>query len=155
MVPNPISLVQSFGHVQLLWPHGLQHTKPPLSIANSQNLLKLMSTESVMPSNCLILVVPFFSRLQSFLASGSYFSNESVAKNTINIISVFKKFKSIEIILSICSEHNGMKLKINHKKRNRGGEAITWRLLFHFDNATKKLIGQLRKSIRRLKNSLR
>ena len=42
-------------------------TPPSLSITNSQNLLKLMSTESVMSSNH-----PFSSHLQSFLASGSF-----------------------------------------------------------------------------------
>ena len=41
-----------------LWPHGLQHTRPPLSITISQSLLKLMSIESVMPSNHLILCHP-------------------------------------------------------------------------------------------------
>ena len=41
-----------------------------LSITNSQSLLKLMSTESMMPSNH--LVVPFFSHLQSFPASGCF-----------------------------------------------------------------------------------
>ena len=35
--------------------HGLQHARPPLSITNSRSLLKLMSIESVMPSNHLIL----------------------------------------------------------------------------------------------------
>ena len=30
----------------------------------------------------------------------------------------FNKFKSIEIISSIFSDHNGMKLDINHRKRN-------------------------------------
>ena len=43
-----------------------------LSVTNSQSLLKLISTESVMPSNHLILCVPFSSRLQSFPASGSF-----------------------------------------------------------------------------------
>ena len=43
-----------------------------LSINNSWSQLKLMSTESVMPSNHLILCVPFSSRLQSFLATGSF-----------------------------------------------------------------------------------
>ena len=47
-----------------------------LSITNSWNLLKLVSLESVMPSNHLILC-PFSSLLQSFPASGS-FPNESV-----------------------------------------------------------------------------
>ena len=41
-----------------------------LSITNSWSLLKLMSVESVMPSNYLIFIP--FSRLQSFPASGSF-----------------------------------------------------------------------------------
>ena len=45
--------------------------QPPQSSTIFQNLLKLMSTESVMPSNHLISVVPFSSCLQSFPASGS------------------------------------------------------------------------------------
>ena len=43
-----------------------------LSITNPQSLLKLMSIESVMPSNHLVLCVPFSSHLQSFPASGSF-----------------------------------------------------------------------------------
>ena len=37
------------------------------------------------------------------------------------------KFKSIELISSIFSDHNGMKLEINHRKRNEKKPA-TWRL---------------------------
>ena len=37
-----------------LWPHGLQHARPPCLIAHSQSLVKLMSIESVMPSNHLV-----------------------------------------------------------------------------------------------------
>ena len=37
------------------------------------------------------------------------------------------KFKSIEIISSIFSDHNGMKLEINHRKRNEK-KPTTWRL---------------------------
>ena len=43
-----------------------------LSIAKSRSLLKLMSIESVIPSNHLILCRPFSSCLQSFPASGSF-----------------------------------------------------------------------------------
>ena len=43
-----------------------------LSFTISGNVLKLMSSEMVMPSNHLISVVPFSSCLQSFLASGSF-----------------------------------------------------------------------------------
>ena len=48
-----------------------------LSITNSWSLLKLMSTESVMPSNHLILCHPLFL-LPSILPSIRVFSNESV-----------------------------------------------------------------------------
>ena len=37
------------------------------------------------------------------------------------------KFKSIEIILSIFSDHNGMKLEINYRKRNER-KLTTWKL---------------------------
>ena len=51
-----------------LWPHGLQHTRLPCP---SRSLLKLISIESVMPSNHLILCHPFSYHLQSFPAPGS------------------------------------------------------------------------------------
>ena len=41
-----------------LWPHGLQQCQALLSFTISQSLLKLMSIESVMPSNHLILCRP-------------------------------------------------------------------------------------------------
>ena len=59
-----------------LRPHGLQHTKASLSITNSQSLLKLMSVESVMPSNHLILCRPLLFLPAIFPSTG--FSNESV-----------------------------------------------------------------------------
>ena len=43
-----------------------------LSITSSQSLLKLMSIELVMPSNQLILFIPYSSCLQSFPASRSF-----------------------------------------------------------------------------------
>ena len=48
----------------------------PLSITNSQSLLKLMSIELVMPSNHLILCHPLL--LPSIFPSIRVFSNESV-----------------------------------------------------------------------------
>ena len=43
-----------------------------LSIIISRSVLKLMSTESVMPSNISCSVVPFSSHPQSFLESGTF-----------------------------------------------------------------------------------
>ena len=56
-------------------PHGLQHTRPSCP-SPSQSLLKLMYTESVMPSNHLILCHPLL--LPSIFPSIRVFSNESV-----------------------------------------------------------------------------
>ena len=60
-----------------LWPHGLQHIQPSLSITNSRSLLRLMSIESVMPSNHLILCHPLLLP-PSIFPSIRVFSNESV-----------------------------------------------------------------------------
>ena len=60
-----------------LQPHGLQHARLPcLPITKSQSLLKLMSIESVMPSNQLILHHPLLF-LPSIFPSIRVFSNES------------------------------------------------------------------------------
>ena len=57
-----------------LWPRGLQHTSFPVH-HNSQSLLKLMSIESMMPSNYLILCHPLLL-LPSLFPSIKVFSNE-------------------------------------------------------------------------------
>ena len=59
-----------------LQPHGLQHARP-LSITNSRSLLRLISIESVMPSNHLILDCPLLL-LPSIFPRIRVFSNESV-----------------------------------------------------------------------------
>ena len=56
-----------------------------LSITNSQSLLRLISSESVMPSNHLILCRPFSSRLQSFPTSRSFPVSRSFASGGQNI----------------------------------------------------------------------
>ena len=61
-----------------LWPHGLQHTRLPLSSINSRSLLKLTSIESVMPSNHLILCHSLL--LPSIFPSIRVFSDESVLR---------------------------------------------------------------------------
>ena len=53
------------------------HSTPGLPISSSQSLLKLMSIESVMPSNHLILCHPFLL-LPSIFPSTRIFSNKSV-----------------------------------------------------------------------------
>ena len=68
------SSVQSLSHVSLR-PHGLQHARLP--ITSSWRLLKLMSIESVIPSNHLILCHPLLL-LPSIFPSIRVISNDSV-----------------------------------------------------------------------------
>ena len=58
------------------------------------------------------------------------------------------KFKSTGIISSIFSNHNGMELEINHRKRNE--KKLTTRRL---NNMLLKTNGSMRKSKGKLKNS--
>ena len=62
------SSVQSFSHVWLFATPWIAAHQASLSITNSQSLLKPMSIASVMPSNHLILIIPFSSHLQSLPA---------------------------------------------------------------------------------------
>ena len=64
--------VQSLGLVQLFATPWTAAQQVSLTITNSWNLLRLMSIKLVMPSNHLILFIPFFSCLQSFPASESF-----------------------------------------------------------------------------------
>ena len=74
-----ISSVQSLSHVQLFaTPWTVAH-QASLSIINSWNLLKLMSIESVMPSNHLVLCHPLLL-LTSIFPGIRVFSNESVLR---------------------------------------------------------------------------
>ncbi|KAB0346012.1 hypothetical protein FD755_024339 [Muntiacus reevesi] len=68
--------VQSLSCVQLSATPWTAACQASLSITNSQSLLKLMSIESVMPSNHLILCRPLL--LPSIFPSIRVFSNESV-----------------------------------------------------------------------------
>ena len=70
-------LVQSLSHVQLFVTPWTVARQASLSITLFQNLLKLMSIGSVMPSNHLILYHPLLL-LPSIFPSIRVFSNESV-----------------------------------------------------------------------------
>ena len=67
-----IIVVQLLSRVWLFVTSWTTASQASLSITNFHSLLKLMSTESVMPSNHLILCRPLSSCLQSFPASGSF-----------------------------------------------------------------------------------
>ena len=93
------SSVQSLSHVRLfttLWTAALQAS---LSITNSRSLLKLMSIESVMPSDHLILCHPLLFPSLIF-PSIRVFSNESVLRIS------WPKYWSFSVSISPSSEYS-------------------------------------------------
>ena len=72
-----------------------------LSITNSRSLLKLMSIESVMPSNHLILCCPFLFP-PSIFPSIKVFSNESVLRIR------WPEYWSFSFSISPSSEYSGL-----------------------------------------------
>ena len=83
-----------------LWPHGLQHIRPPC-LSPTPSLLKLMSFESVMPSNHLILCLPLLF-LPSIFLSIRVFSNESALRIR------WPKYWSFSFKISPSNEHPGL-----------------------------------------------
>ena len=79
MWKHRISSVQSLSHARLFVTPWTATHQVPLPITNSQSLLKLMSIESVMPSNYLILCPPLLF-LPSIFLSIKVFSNESALR---------------------------------------------------------------------------
>ena len=77
-------------------------TPGSLSITNSRSLLKLMSIESVMPSNHLILCHPLLLQLSIF-PSIRVFSNESALR-----ISRWPKYWSFSFSISPSNEYSGL-----------------------------------------------
>ena len=95
------SSVQSLSRVRLFvtpWTSALQAS---LSITNSWNLLRLMSIESVMPSNHLILCHPLFF-LPSIFPSIRVFSNEPVLHIR------WPKYWSFSFSISPSHEYSGL-----------------------------------------------
>ena len=72
-----------------------------LSVSNSQNLLKLMSIELVMPSNHLILCCPLLL-LPSIFPSIRVFSNESALRMR------WPKYWNFNFNISPSNEHSGL-----------------------------------------------
>ena len=95
------TVVQSLSRIQLfvtLWTAACQAS---LSIINSQSPLKLMSFESVMPSNHLILCCPLLF-LPSIFFSIRVFCNESV------ICIRWPKYWSFSFSISHSNEYSGL-----------------------------------------------
>jgi len=79
-----ISSVQSLSHIWLFATPWTTACQASLSITNSWSLLKLMSIESVIPSNHFIFYLPF-SCFQSFPASESFPMNHFFTSGSQNI----------------------------------------------------------------------
>ena len=77
LIPIQFISVQSISHVQLFANPWTAARQSSLSITNSRSLLKLMSIESMMPANHLILCRPLLLP-PSIFPSIRVFSNESV-----------------------------------------------------------------------------
>ena len=95
------SLDQLLSHVQLFAIPWIAARWASLSIANPWSLLKLMSIESVMPSNHLILCCPLLL-LPSIFPSIKVFSNESVLRIR------WPKYWSFSFSISPSSEYSGL-----------------------------------------------
>ena len=96
-----ISSVQSLSHVQLFSTPWNTARQASLYITNSQNLPKLMSIESVMPSNHLILCHPLLL-LPSIFPSIRVFSNHS------GLCIRWPKYWSFSYNISPSNEHSGL-----------------------------------------------
>ena len=94
------SLVQSLSCVRLFETPWTAAHQASLSITNSQSLLKLMSFESVMPSNQLILCCPLLLLLQTFPSPGSFLMSQLFTSGETLLISIDTRLKS-RILLGI------------------------------------------------------
>ena len=95
------SSVQSLSRVRLFVTPWAAARQASLSITNSRSLLRLMSIESVMPSNHLILCRPLFL-LPSVFPSIRVFSKESV------LCIRWPKYWSFSFSISPSSEYSGL-----------------------------------------------
>ena len=95
------SSIQSLNHVQLFGTPWITACQASLSITNSRSLPKLMSIESVMPSNHLILCRPLLV-LPSIFPSIRIFSNESALRIR------WPKYWSFSFSISPSNEHPGL-----------------------------------------------
>ena len=97
---NQFSSVQSLSHIRLFVTPWTSARQASLFITNFRSLLKLMSIESVMPSNHLILCHPLLLLLSIFPRI-RVFSNESVLHIRC------PKYWSFSFSLSPSSEYSG------------------------------------------------
>ena len=93
--------ISSLSHVQLFMTPWTASHQASVSITNSQNLLKLMSIESLMPSNHLILCLSL-SLLPSVFPSLRVFSYDSY------LCIRWPKYQSFSFSISHSNEYSGL-----------------------------------------------
>ena len=98
---SAFSSVQLLSRVQLFASPWTAARQASLSTTNTQSLLKLMSIESVMPSNHLILCHPLLP-LPSIFPSIRVFSNESVLRIR------WPKYQSFSFSIRPSNEYSGL-----------------------------------------------
>ena len=98
---HQFSSVQSLSHVRISAIPWIAAHQPSLSITNSWSLLKLISIESVMPSNHLIL-----SHLLLLLPS--IFPSIKVFSNELALHIRWPKYWSFSFNISPANEHSGL-----------------------------------------------
>ena len=130
--PSPVQLLSCVWIFATPWTAACQAS---LSITKSRSLLKLVSIESVTPSNYLILCRPLLPCLQSFPASRS-FQNESVLRLR------WPKYWSFSFSISPFDEYSGL---ISFR--------MVWLDLLVVQGALKSLL-QFKESIQSFGNSL-
>ena len=106
-----VVVVQSLSHVRLFATPWTAAHQASLSITNSQSLLKLMSVESVMPSNHLILCPPLLL-LSSVFPTIRVFSYESA------LLLRWPKDWNFSFSISPSSEYSGL-ISFRERKRKR------------------------------------
>ena len=92
-----------FGHSVVsdsLWPHGLQHSRLPCP-SHSPGVFKLMSIESVMPSNHLILCCPLLILLSIFPRIRVFFNESALCIR-------WPKYWSFSLSISPSNEYSGL-----------------------------------------------
>ena len=98
---STFSSVQSLSQIQLFVTPWTAAHQTSMSITNSRSLLKLISIELVMPSNHLILFLPFLL-LPSIFPSIRVFSNESA------LCIRWPKYWSFSFSISTSNEYSGL-----------------------------------------------
>ena len=98
---HQFSSVQSLSHVWLFVTHGLQHARLPCPSPTPRACsFKLLSIESVVPSNHLILCRPL-SLLPLIFPSIRVFCNESVLHQVVKVLELQLQHQSLQWIFRV------------------------------------------------------